>query len=78
MLSAGIVGFGGLGHVHANSLWQLDNVTVEVETESGYLRELKYFLGCVAGERENVRCRAESTRESIRLAREEKRLITGA
>ena len=29
MLKAGICGFGGLGHVHANSLWTLDGVEIK-------------------------------------------------
>lgn len=51
--------------------------TIEVETESAYVREMRYFLECVAGEHKNVRCPAESTRNSICLANEEQRLILG-
>ena len=48
---------------------------IEVGTESAYEKELKYFMECAAGEHENLRCPAESTRNTIFLANEEERMI---
>ncbi len=48
---------------------------VTVDTESAYVREMRYFLECVRGDHDNLRCPAESTRDSIVLAVQEKQII---
>ena len=53
----------------------LKREAVEVAKESAYVREMRYFLECIRGERKNTRCTAESSRESIRLALLEKEAI---
>lgn len=48
---------------------------VNVDAESAYLREMRYFIGCVNGDHDNLVCPAESTRESISLVLQEQRII---
>ena len=46
-----------------------------VSTESGYLRELRYFLECVRGEHPNAVCPPESTAASVALIAKESEAI---
>ncbi len=48
---------------------------IPVETGSAYVRELRYFLDCVAGKHANTRAAAESTRDSVAMVYTEHRAI---
>ena len=48
---------------------------VQVESVTGYVRELQYFLDCVRGRHPNTVCSAESTRDSIAMIELERKAI---
>ena len=48
---------------------------IPVAAESGYVREMAYFIDCVRGRHANAVCPAESTRESVALVMKEAEAI---
>jgi predicted dehydrogenase len=48
---------------------------VSVESVTGYVREMQYFLDCVRGMQVNTLCPAESTRDSIAMIELERKAI---
>lgn len=58
-----------------SQLWKGAIPGIEVPQESGYFREMRYFLECLRAEHSNTRCTPESTRQSIETALAERAMV---
>jgi predicted dehydrogenase len=58
-------------------LWKGAIQGIQVPQESGYPREMRYFLECVRGEHGNTRCTPENSRQSIETALRERDMCIG-